>query len=225
MNTRIFDAFSTREEQVKDYMAGCGMKYGMACTCGPSCRCANCPMHRRNGTDAKACDDSMRPVISELSRENLQLFDEPLGEEQNMDFFGMESPSPNTTVPILPSETEAPMLGQLTQQQTRSHQEPRSQRNPSITRISFGHGLRHLSMTSEGTFGRAMSGLSALSIDWENLDDFDVEVDHSAHINNAPKDHTGHRSSIRRSFLSTIGEDGGITISFATKDKSADPNS
>ena len=29
-----------------------------------------------------------------------------------------------------------------------------------------------------------MSGLSALSIDWENLDDFDLEVDHSAHINN-----------------------------------------
>ena len=40
-----------------------------------------------------------------------------------------------------------------------------------------------MSMSSEATFGRAMSGLSALSIDWENLDDFDVDVDHSAHIN------------------------------------------
>lgn len=43
---------------------------------------------------------------------------------------------------------------------------------------------RHMSMTSETTFGRAMSGLSALSIDWENMDDFDVNVDHSAGINN-----------------------------------------
>ena len=43
---------------------------------------------------------------------------------------------------------------------------------------------RHMSMTSETTFGRAMSGLSALSIDWENMEDFDVNVDHSAGINN-----------------------------------------
>ena len=34
-------------------------------------------------------------------------------------------------------------------------------------------------------FGRALSALSALSIDWENMDDFDVEVDHSAHIDNS----------------------------------------
>lgn len=46
--------------------------------------------------------------------------------------------------------------------------------------------LRGMSITSETTFGRAMSGLSALSIDWENLDDFDLEVDHSAHINGNP---------------------------------------
>merc|ERR1712157_451536 len=38
--------------------------------------------------------------------------------------------------------------------------------------------------TSEGGFGRAMSGLSALSIDWENMEDFDVNIDHSSHINN-----------------------------------------
>eukprot|EP00985_Skeletonema_marinoi_P030104 scaffold30536_cov73-Skeletonema_marinoi.AAC.1 len=29
-----------------------------------------------------------------------------------------------------------------------------------------------------------MSGLSALSIDWENMDDFDINVDHSEGINN-----------------------------------------
>lgn len=55
-------------------------------------------------------------------------------------------------------------------------------RNPSI--ISFGGNMRHMSITSETTFGRAMSGLSALSIDWENMEDFDINVDHSAHINN-----------------------------------------
>ena len=76
-----------------------------------------------------------------------------------------------------------------------------------------------MSLASDATFGRAMSGLSALSIDWENLEDFDLEVDHSAHINgdpNSPKkqqvDVTGmggpRRSSLRRSFMST-GDKGG----------------
>lgn len=56
----------------------------------------------------------------------------------------------------------------------------RAQRNPSI--ISFGGG-RAMSF-GEQSYGRAMSGLSALSIDWENMEDFDINVDHSAHINN-----------------------------------------
>lgn len=214
MNTRIFDAFSTREEQVKDYMAGCGMKYGMACTCGPSCRCANCPLHRRNGVNANT-DHPMESAEPELPSENLLLFDDSLDDEQHMEYFDMGPTSPSKAAAIVPSAAGAAPEQQHARVQ--SHQEPlRSQGNPSITRISFGNGLRHLSMTSEGTFGRAMSGLSALSIDWENLDDFDVEVDHSAHINNTPRDHASHRSSIRRSFLSSIGEDGDASISFAS---------
>lgn len=59
-----------------------------------------------------------------------------------------------------------------------------SRRN-SLTSMQFGGRVgRNMSLTSENTFGRAMSGLSALSIDWENMEDFDVNVDHSAHINN-----------------------------------------
>lgn len=70
-------------------------------------------------------------------------------------------------------------------------------RNPPI--ISFGnhrmslmgqmsqnpsHRMSLMGRMSEVSYGRAMSGLSALSIDWENMDDFDVNVDHSEHINN-----------------------------------------
>lgn len=55
----------------------------------------------------------------------------------------------------------------------------------SIGRMSFGGLLGGAGrLFSETTFGRSMSGLSALSIDWENMDDFDVTVDHSAGINN-----------------------------------------
>ena len=65
-----------------------------------------------------------------------------------------------------------------------------------------------------------MSGLSALSIDWENLDDFDLEVDHSAHIGNASASASTtasggqeHRPSIRRSIMST-GSNDGAHVSF-----------
>lgn len=51
-------------------------------------------------------------------------------------------------------------------------------------RMSLGGMLGRHSLTSNTTFGRAMSGLSALSIDWENMDDFDINVDHSEGINN-----------------------------------------
>ena len=55
----------------------------------------------------------------------------------------------------------------------------------SIGRMSFGGLLGGAGrLLSETTFGRSMSGLSALSIDWENMDDFDLNVDHSAGINN-----------------------------------------
>jgi hypothetical protein len=52
----------------------------------------------------------------------------------------------------------------------------------SATSLTFGR--RRFSHASETTLGRALSGLSALSIDWENMDDFDIDVDHSAHVNN-----------------------------------------
>ena len=69
----------------------------------------------------------------------------------------------------------------------------RRERNPSI--VSFGNlGNLRMSLTgrmSEVSYGRAMSGLSALSIDWENMDDFDISVDHSAHINNSNNNSMG----------------------------------
>jgi hypothetical protein len=47
-----------------------------------------------------------------------------------------------------------------------------------VNRSSF----RGMSITSDGPFNRAMSWLSGLSLDCDNLEDFDVDVDYSAHI-------------------------------------------
>jgi hypothetical protein len=121
MNTRIFDAFSTREHQVSEYMAGCGQKYGMPCTCGPDCRCANCSEHCRS-SKADAADNCCNMHFST--------------DASTTSDFG------NYIQPV--SENQRDMVS----------------RNLSI--ISFGGNMRHMSITSEATFGRAMSGLSAL---------------------------------------------------------------
>jgi hypothetical protein len=229
MNSRIFDAFESRETQVADYMAGCGMKYGMACTCGPNCRCKNCPIHSNGGSQQQKQPPPQQqqedrqvqqppPILEDISEvESTHMDDDnPIDVDQPMDFFGMGPPSAVPTLfgRVAPVPETVPINDMATstvQFQNGDGGGGRKKRNSSI--LSYGNGLRGMSINSETTFGRAMSGLSALSIDWENLDDFDLEVDHSAHINqggsnNSPTkqmnpDGTGggpRRHSGRRSF-------------------------
>jgi hypothetical protein len=199
MNSRIFDAFETRETQVSDYMAGCGMKYGMACTCGPNCRCKNCPIHSNGGSQQQEAQQQpqeqedrqmvQQPPLEDISEmEPTHMADDnPIDVDQPMDFFGMGPPSAVPTLfgRVAPVPETVPINDIATStvqfQNGDGGGGGRKKRNSSI--LSYGNGLRGMSINSETTFGRAMSGLSALSIDWENLDDFDLEVDHSAHIN------------------------------------------
>jgi hypothetical protein len=201
MNHKIFGAFQTREEQVSAFMAGCGSKYGMACTCGPNCKCVNCSEHCKTNQsvafNAATFNPAMESMMGGMNHSNM--VDSMRDSLSHQYFVGMASvPEREHTV---------------------------ASRNPSI--ISFGGNMRRISITSETTFGRAMSGLSALSIDWENMEDFDVNVDHSAHINNGNNDQSSpvgmdslntsshmpgrRRSSIRRTFpaqaVSSASED------------------
>jgi hypothetical protein len=212
MSSRLFEAFEARVQQVKEYMAGCGQKYGMACTCGPGCRCANCSEHcKQNRRDSN--ERMGQQSMNQNQLQNMQGYDQfnggmmgnggppPQISTTNMNDYGDSfgsgmqgyggsngmnmnnmdnggrgqlSPLGNDDAGGMNQRIEMPMRGEGR----------RASRNPSV--ISFGGigGIRGMSVTSEATFGRAMSGLSALSIDWENLEDFDVNVDHSAHINN-----------------------------------------
>jgi copper chaperone CopZ len=232
MNKNIFEAFEMREQQVTDYMAGCGMKYGMDCTCGPGCRCKNCPTHSvseqlHNDPFGMSANDSIQAEFDAIHPQQHHLDDQPIHVDQRLDFFGMGPPTNVSSVPVhaahmsmgqgppavlaFPDSNSRNFLRNSFQGRnslTGQRNSLTTQRNPSI--ISFG-GPRHMSITSETTFGRAMSGLSALSIDWENLDDFDLEVDHSSHITNQlssipSKVNDGgntRRSSLRRSFVQT----------------------
>lgn len=209
MNHTIFGAFQTREEQVSAFMAGCGSKYGMACTCGPNCKCANCSEHCKTNQSAAFNAASFNPAMETMmgGMNHSNVADSMRDSMSHQYFVGMASvPEREHTI---------------------------ASRNPSI--ISFGGNMRHMSITSETTFGRAMSGLSALSIDWENMEDFDVNVDHSAHINNgnnnqpspagidssnASSSHMpgGRRSSLRRNItaqaVSTAEDNQQLQVSF-----------
>lgn len=224
MNTRIFDAFNRREHEVTEYMAGCGRKIGLDCTCGPNCRCTNCPMHS-NPANVLSSDGSS--LVNNPDDSHQPSFrNQQMNVEQSMDFsFGMGPPAPIDRHSIDPfsmgtnhSRRPAPAPRNISHAQLPSsaHNNDRVIRNPSLLsygnagprsngRNSIRNSIRGMSITSETTFGRAMSGLSALSIDWENLDDFDLEVDHSAHVNNSSPNGTtqgARRTSLRRSVLS-----------------------
>jgi len=226
MNTRIFEAFRAREQQVTEYMAGCGMKYGGDCTCGPDCRCKNCPTHGVDGNQ----DQPMSMAGASDGGGGGGGFDAPLQMDPTMQLFGMGPPAAvQQQSASHPSMNPIPLNNTGLQNPALMHDSKpaaRTQRNPSV--LSYGNNglrssLRGMSVTSETTFGRAMSGLSALSIDWENLDDFDLEVDHSAHIHgntpNAAAAAAGasggqeHRTSLRRSIMST-GSSEGAHVSF-----------
>lgn len=205
MDPRIFESFDQREKKVLEYMAGVQAGGGAG----------NLPRVRHSinidPAEAQAIAAAGLGVGDPLGGLAPDPLDEdPLHVEQKMEFFGMEPPSgvPQNNMQMPHFHQQAAGIGMISETQQMNHDanaaaaapmfnSRRSQRNPSI--ISYG-GLRNMSINSETTFGRAMSGLSALSIDWENLEDFDLEVDHSAHINNQSPPGGNRRTSVRRSF-------------------------
>lgn len=250
MNTSIFSAFDSREEQVNQFMAGCGQKYGMPCTCGPDCRCANCSDHCKSNQQQVQQLNTMQqhnPHSSSINSQQTQLAGntssimhsnsnknsilEPLEVHEDL-----HEPLNYNDDPVVDDDIYNPMpMNHMpppsnNQDQSRDMNPP-NQRVQRRSILSFPG--RQMSITSENTFGRAMSGLSALSIDWENMEDFDVNVDHSAHINGSDHMSTSNlsvttpptggyrRSSFRRSFRSTTSngsnnneEGGGHSVTF-----------
>ena len=163
MNIAIFDAFDTRGKLVQQHLAG-----GSLDLPPPQQNLIVAPQ----GQQHLMGDIQPQPIM----HNGMGNMGNLMGGSNNMaDFFGgpvSHSGMPHRLSFALPNGGPS---------ESASFPNQRAQRNPSI--LSFGGG-RNMSFASEASYGRAMSGLSALSIDWENMDDFDINVDHSAHINN-----------------------------------------
>lgn len=201
MSGRLFESFEARVQQVKEYMASSGAKFGMAEQkqgrgdpngLDPSSQMGQQSMNQNKVQQMQGFNDQFNGGMMngggpppQISTANMNEYGDQFGNgyggNNGMNMNNMDSGRGQQMSPLgnedsggMGNRIEMPMRGEGR----------RASRNPSV--ISFGGigGIRGMSVTSEATFGRAMSGLSALSIDWENLEDFDVNVDHSAHINN-----------------------------------------
>lgn len=170
MSPAIFDAFENRGMLARRYLAGIQFEPSSAPTHAVH---EQEQMHSRHQPQQMMNDHFQPQPIMQNNAGGMNM-NGPMGQNAGMDLFG------------------GPIVGNMNSMQQQHQQfsnglndgvdfpSQRAQRNPSI--ISFGGG-RAMSF-GEASYGRAMSGLSALSIDWENMDDFDINVDHSAHINN-----------------------------------------
>ena len=175
MGQGIIDVFAKTEQLLSEIISGCSKNTGLPCTAGPDCYCQTnggvaaagvMPMNAQSMDTAQ--EDNPAQQAATANGGGYMSYQQPIS-----DGDGGGGPAPGAPPSPLPTD---PM--------------PKQGRSRTSMRMSFGRmsglaGLgRHMSLTSETTFGRAMSGLSALSIDWENMEDFDVDVDHSEGINN-----------------------------------------
>ena len=230
MNKLIFEAFDRREQQVSEFMAGCGKNIGMDCTCGPNCSCNHqcqytCKkkfQQRLVRTHLPSTNHIINPTclypdlmssnridnningnkishdttVHQAALQQSVYNPQQVMAHQNQHDANMQHHNVTSGASVDHSLTECDSIANMTFSSNNPASTAGNSSNPmrvgrsnSVSSWGSGRYGRNMSITSETTFGRAMSGLSALSIDWENMEDFDVNVDHSAHINNGPMNH------------------------------------
>lgn len=108
MNSRIFEAFDNRERKVSEYMAGCGQKYGMPCTCGPDCRCPNCSEHCKQNQQQQKQQEQQMQHHHQQQQQQQQNFNASMGQDNSC---CAPNNMPQNNIPQ-PPMMQTPMLGQ-----------------------------------------------------------------------------------------------------------------
>lgn len=210
MSTRIFEAFDRRLEKVTQLIAGCGSRAGGKCTCFPNCSCKGCHCSQDQNEQKM---DQITENITEFTvgcgkREGRSCNCFPvcnckgcLCSQQDS-----EQKACQVTASCCSKKSDPLILSSVTPMHVSSRSNSLVSKNSLVSRLSWmsdgtlskrssrknsfrvtrNSGTSDMISSSSDTFKRAMSGLSALSIDWENLEDFDVDIDHSACINYTP---------------------------------------
>mmetsp|Transcript_23159 Transcript_23159/g.50142 ORF Transcript_23159/g.50142 Transcript_23159/m.50142 type:complete len:768 (-) Transcript_23159:83-2386(-) len=180
MGGGIIEVFDKTEQLLSQFVAGCTKRTGMPCTAGVHCFCQSGANGVAAASSAKH-QPQQQVQSADLHQENNNTVQQQ--DANNNGYKSYQQPIQDSAPTGAGGEVNDNSGGVPHQRRGRT-----SMRMSALGgRMSIGGlgGLgRHFSLTSETQFGRAMSGLSALSIDWENMDDFDVNVDHSAGINN-----------------------------------------
>lgn len=164
-------------------MMGNVLDWSLECSCPVNdVSRVNCPRHQQMSNHIFESFDKAQKLVSDLAAGCGKKYGMPCTagnhcfcKSDNVEEVSRLNDMPDTTsqANLIGAEDTQPILRDGTGRSGRMSM-----------RMSLGGLLGRHSLTSHTTFGRAMSGLSALSIDWENMEDFDINVDHSEGINN-----------------------------------------
>ena len=169
-----------REKKINKFMAGCGQRYGGNCTCGDLCKCNHCPKHPKIEDKSKIIISKMiknEPNIRET--DNIKRGSNSFNQSGNGIDRYQDRDFAQSSTPKIETQGNGSCCGGYREKKTRN---PQNDIPATVTkRETYG---RRASLQSAGgsSFGRAMSALSELSIDWDDMDDFDMNLDHSANI-------------------------------------------
>jgi len=182
MNNALLDAFEARAIAVRRYLSG------------------EIPQQKSQPPQQIIMNNPFQQQGQTGMMNDIQPLNGASGIGMGMDMFGGAGGMENLIASMngTPGAGGGDLRGSIGGLGNMRNQPQQQQQNPPV--VSFGNHRMSLmgqlqqnpnqrmslmGRMSEVSYGRAMSGLSALSIDWENMDDFDVNVDHSEHINNS----------------------------------------
>lgn len=193
MGRHIFEAFERREKQVAEFLAGCAKKHGLPCNCGASCRCKGC------GCRAKAPHSQIELSKQGVQEPSLSNTQDDTGSslddlenrrediscniiEQKQKAFQDALPGQKLHLSLIPPPN-TPQLSRPACCKSLKYPPPAPSENAVSIEVQDividcenqrNKATRNLSLIS------SISGLSA--IEWDNIAGFDVNEDHSAHI-------------------------------------------
>jgi len=202
MKKDVFEAFERREKQVSDFFAGCAKKHGLPCNCGVSCRCKGCECKAKGNSnkleplkqsvqETKQSPEFINPAEPRIARNrgNVPSYTFRIHQQQTVPQDTVEDQKmPSLAIPTSKQSPRAHGCSNLNQLSIPQADTPIIEIPDSFIGHENRKSNRNFSLIS------SISGLS--TIEWDNIPGFDVDEDHSAHIDPYVEDDLYRRFSI-----------------------------
>jgi hypothetical protein len=208
----VFEAFERREKQVAEFLAGCAKKYGLPCNCGPSCRCKGCKCKAL--ASSSQVGEPSKLDLQESAQSYASIDAAPHFTTSSMRYHHASSSGDIQSYKFVTQQQRIACHDAVNEQQLPLYQillPVAPQLSPGACCASFKHLPRPHAATNEVpdcvikqenlNSIRNLSVISCISglstIDWDDMADFDVNEDNSAHIDPHIQDDLARRLSIQ----------------------------